>query len=269
MDNFIRIFYVTICMLAFGLLASCTHLRKDGPPSYNVDVSRIPDAVPKREPLAKYGNMSSYKVYGKRYYTLGTSRNYDKVGVASWYGTKFHAHKTSSGERYDMLSMTAAHKTLPLPTYVEVTNLKNNNKVIVKVNDRGPFSSNRIIDLSYVAAKKLGMIGRGTTKVRVRAIDPDAYNRPTLFASRSSKTPVQEANSEDMYLQVGAFKTRTNAEHMKHKLANMIATPIQIAAPTYRTKLYRVKVGPIKDVATFKHIAAWLNNQGIKSHVIS
>src|SRR3990167_8137983 len=151
-------------------LISCTHTRRgDGPPNYAVDVSRIPNAAPKPEPLAKYGNMHSYKVSGKRYYPMKSSHHFEQTGVASWYGTKFHERRTSSGEKYDMLGMTAAHKTLPLPTYVEVTNLKNHRRIIVKVNDRGPFASNRIIDLSYVAAKKLGIIGRGTTHVRVKA----------------------------------------------------------------------------------------------------
>lgn len=169
--------------LAF-LITGCAFMRhKDGPPNYYVDVSKIPNAVPKVEPPAKYGNLRTYTVFGKRYYTLKSSRGYRAVGTASWYGTQFHRLRTSSGEPYNMLGMTAAHKTLPLPTYVEVTNLKNHRKVIVKVNDRGPFSSNRIIDLSYVAAKKLGMLGHGTAKVEVKAIDPLTYHHPLLVAS--------------------------------------------------------------------------------------
>jgi rare lipoprotein A len=145
-----------IIILFVILLASCySRHRGDGPPGYDVDVSHIKNPVPRPEPLAKYGNMSSYKVLGKRYYTMKTCPAFEQTGIASWYGTKFHAKRTSSGERYDMLAMTAAHKTLPLPTYVEVTNLSNHRTIIVKVNDRGPFSSNRIIDLSYVAAKKI------------------------------------------------------------------------------------------------------------------
>ena len=115
--------------------------------------------------------MPIYCVFGRCYRTLKSSKHYDQRGWASWYGMKFHARHTSSGERYNVLGMTAAHKTLPLPTYVEVTNLRNRLKIIVKVNDRGPFEGNRLIDLSYVAAKKLGMLGQGTAPVRVRAID--------------------------------------------------------------------------------------------------
>src|SRR5438445_2321922 len=110
------------------LLSACSTTRKDGPPSYDVDISRIPDAVPKAEPKSKYGNLASYHVFGKKYNVMHSSKNYEEQGVASWYGTKFHAQRTSSGERYNMLAMTAAHKTLPLPTYVQVTNLKNGKK---------------------------------------------------------------------------------------------------------------------------------------------
>ena len=179
------------CLFLLTLvLCACTRNTPDGPPDFYVDETKIPNAVPKTEPLAKYGNMPFYYVNGKRYYVMKSSRHYQATGTASWYGTKFHAHRTSSGERYNMLGMTAAHKTLPLPTYLEVTNLRNNRQVIVKVNDRGPFSGNRLIDLSYVAAKKLGMIGHGTTLVHVRAIDvspkPSMPWHPTWYAKKRS-----------------------------------------------------------------------------------
>ena len=143
----------------------------DEAPPEPIDVSTIPNAVPKPEPLSRYGNPVSYVVAGKRYYTMPSSRGYSKRGIASWYGTKFHGQRTSSGEPYDLYAMTAAHRTLPLPTYVEVTNLRNNKSVIVKVNDRGPFHKDRLIDLSYAAAAKLGILGYGTGLVQVRAID--------------------------------------------------------------------------------------------------
>lgn len=169
-------------------LSGCTRNTPDGPPDFYVDETKIPNAVPKVEPLAKYGNMPFYYVAGKRYYVMKSSHHYQATGTASWYGTKFHAHRTSSGEPYNMLAMTGAHKTLPLPTYVEVTNLRNRRHVIVKVNDRGPFAGNRLIDLSYVAAKKLGMIGHGTTLVHIRAIDvgaiPSMPWHPTWYAKR-------------------------------------------------------------------------------------
>ena len=231
------------------LLASCSsHIsRRDGAPKYYVDESKVSNAVPKIEPLAKYGNMPWYNVFGKRYYTMKSSKNYEEIGVASWYGTMFHARRTSSGERYNMLAMTAAHKTLPLPTYVEVTNLKNHRQIIVKVNDRGPFESNRIIDLSYVAAKKLGMLGHGTATVRVRAIDPDTYGRhPQLLyiAAHQSRPPVKYAanikrsldavakasiintkSSHVVYLQVGAFRNRAHAEKLQRRLMALLEAP--------------------------------------------
>lgn len=211
------------------LLSSCAHIKRDGAPNFYVDETKIHDAVPKPEPLSKYGNMHSYRIGSHRYYVLKSSKNYDEVGTASWYGTLFHHHRTSSGERYNMLGMTAAHRFLPLPTYVRVTNLKNHRNVIVKVNDRGPFHSNRLIDVSYVAAKKLGMIGHGTATVRVQAIDPVQYQqdiflakqeahaadeldhlnmsthkkRPTLLATQDS-----QSQKNPIYIHSGKFKSR-------------------------------------------------------------
>ena len=150
-----------------------------------------PDAVPKVEPKARYGNMKSYVVYGKTYYPKQSSRGYVERGVASWYGTKFHGRKTSSGERYDMHQMTAAHKTLPLPTYALVKNLDNGRSAIVKVNDRGPFVGDRIIDLSYAAAKKLGVDKKGLAQVEVVSIDPRDHDgkvpKPFQVAAESQR----------------------------------------------------------------------------------
>lgn len=267
-------FIVCILMLAaLVLLNGCSSVsRKDGPPPFPVDVSKIPDAVPKKEALSKYGNYPSYVVFGRRYYTLKTSKNYEAQGVASWYGTKFHSLRTSSGERYNMLGMTAAHKTLPLPTYVQVTNLANNKQVIVKVNDRGPFESNRLIDLSYVAAKKLGITGRGTAYVDVKAIDPDAYYRhiltekPTILAhnthySRHHHHSVHDAKG--MYLQVGAFKNRVYAERLKNRLSKVVSSPIRVARIS--NHLYHVQIGPIRDVATATQISERLRSIGLSS----
>ena len=133
--------------------------------------------MPKVESKSKYGNPKSYVVFGKRYYVKDSAKGYVEQGIASWYGTKFHGRRTSSGETYDMYAMTAAHKTLPLPTYARVTNLENGRSVMVKVNDRGPFHQNRIIDLSYSAATRLGIVKTGTGRVEVEAIDPRNYVR--------------------------------------------------------------------------------------------
>jgi rare lipoprotein A len=171
--SFYRRIALGLLFVSVVTLNGCaTKHHKDGPPDYYVDETKIPNATPKVEPLSRIGNQPSYVVFGKRYYVMRSSKHYREQGIASWYGTQFHTHHTSNGERYNMLAMTAAHKTLPLPTYVQVTNLVNGRQIIVKVNDRGPFEANRLIDLSYVAAKKLGMLGHGTAKVDITAIDP-------------------------------------------------------------------------------------------------
>ena len=260
-------------VMVLALLASCSHTRKgDGPPRYDVDVSRIRNPVPKPEPLAKYGNMASYKVFGKRYYTLKSSKAFEQTGTASWYGTQFHEKRTSSGEKYDMLGMTAAHKSLPLPTYVEVTNLANHKRIIVKVNDRGPFSSNRIIDLSYVAAKKLGMLSRGTAKVRIKALNPYTYTEKAAKAvvNKIKRARPAFANNQSMrdtrrytYLQAGAFSNKSYAEKLKTQLASKLAYPVRIAYPKINGKLYRVQIGPIHDTASEQKIAKRLKSMGI------
>lgn len=249
-------------------LNGCSTVQhKDGPPDFSVDESRIPNAVPKKEPLSKYGNLDTYRVFGKSYHTMKSSKHYVARGTASWYGTQFHASRTSSGERYNMLAMTAAHKTLPLPTYVEVTNLANNRKIVVKVNDRGPFEGNRLIDLSYVAAKKLGMLGHGTAHVEVRALDPDTYykhiltEKPTLLAHNHTTH-----KSSNLYLQVGVFKNRQYAEHLKTRLTKVLPVPVQVAHTSHTSKgLFRVQVGPIKNVATENQISKHLKSIGLTS----
>jgi len=149
---------IFLAALTAFLLASCVGSKKeekepgDGPSSRNISAADVHEAVPKNEPLARYGNHSPYTVLGKTYTVMPSSKGYHERGIASWYGSKFHGRRTSSGEPYDMHLATAAHKSLPLPTYVEVTNLDNGRKMIVKVNDRGPFHEGRIIDLSYAAA---------------------------------------------------------------------------------------------------------------------
>lgn len=166
-------------------------------PPAGLDISKIPDAEPKVEPLARYGNPDNYMVFGRRYEVMRDSRGYVERGIASWYGPGFQSKPTSTMETYDMYGMTAAHKTLPLPTYAQVTNLQNGRRVIVRINDRGPFVDNRIIDLSYVAGVKLGIDGPGTGFVEVRAIDPvewarshDRRNNAVQTAAAVTVTPL-------------------------------------------------------------------------------
>jgi len=263
-----------ILLMLFALLSGCAQIsHKDGPPDFYVDETKVPDAVPQQEALSKYGNYHRYVVWGKVYHTLPTAKNYEERGIASWYGTKFHKHHTSSGERYDMLAMTAAHKTLPLPTYVQVTNLKNGRKVIVKVNDRGPFESNRLIDLSYVAAKKLGMLGHGTTYVDVKAIDPNQY---AMHMANPSVPMFADAHhfhrshhqKYPMYLQVGTFVSLNYAESVQHRLSKVIAPPVKVALQTHKhSHFYRVQIGPIKNMETANRINATLKSAGFEGKV--
>ena len=194
------------------------------------DLHKIPNAKPKHEPKSKYGNPKSYTVFKKSYDVLPSSKGYKARGKASWYGKKFHGYRTSNGETYDMYGMSAAHKTLPLPTYAKVTNLDNGKSVIVKINDRGPFHDDRIIDLSYAAAGKLGILGKGTGNVEVHAIDPKL------------KLPQQ-------YLQLGVFNQEKNAQDMVSQLKKVAKDhPITVRSKTKnKTKLFHVHIGPIKD----------------------
>lgn len=150
-------------------------MDSDAYPDLPPDVSNVPDAVPRVEPLSRSGNRPTYEVWGKTYHVLPNAEGYQKSGRASWYGEKFHGYATASGEIYDMYKMSAAHRSLPLPTYARVTNVDNGRSVIVKVNDRGPFHDDRLIDLSYAAAARLGILRNGTGSVRVEAIDPVAW----------------------------------------------------------------------------------------------
>lgn len=257
--------------LLLSLLSACGGgsfmEKRDSAPSTRPDVSQVPDAVPKIEPRSRYGNPDSYVVFGKRYYTMQSSEGYVERGIASWYGTKFHGKRTSSGEPYDMYKMTAAHKTLPLPTYVQVTNLNNGRKVIVKVNDRGPFHENRIIDLSYSAAIKLGIDAKGTGLVEVRAITPgtqQASYQQTNTVPEKSLAPVA------MYLQVGAFSQQARAEQIKLELQSKLSQPVMID-PMSRagTMLYRVRIGPLANVEQGDSLANSLVTMGFNdSHIV-
>jgi len=235
-----------------------------------VDVSSIPDAIPKVEPKSRYGNPKSYEVFGKRYYVMNDARGYIEQGIASWYGTKFHGKRTSSGETYDMYAMTAAHKTLPLPTYVEVMNLRNGRRVIVKVNDRGPFHENRIIDLSYTAAKKLDIIRNGTGLVEIRAIDPVNYagkRRDKGYAP--VRTVSTGSANQGFYIQVGSFSKLVNAEKLRKKLGVIGEHLVRISqAVVHGDTVYRVRIGPLTNIDTADAIVSQLPGLDILDHRI-
>ena len=206
----------------------------DGPPSEEASGAKdIPDAIPREEPRSRIGN-SPYTVFGKRYYPIHSALGYREVGEASWYGKKFHGRKTSSGETYDMYKMTAAHKTLPLPTYVQVRRIDTGDTVVVRVNDRGPFLKGRIIDLSYVAARKIGLVQLGKAAVEVTAI----------------KTIDQKSDLEQtgLFLEAARFRLPENAENLRERLLKSdIAAVNIIAEDVGKIVYYRVRVGPIND----------------------
>ena len=211
----------------------------DGPSTLDIKPEDVKDAVPWNEPLARYGNHSPYEVFGKTYRVMPSRSGYHERGTASWYGSKFHGRRTSSGQPYDMHLATAAHKTLPLPSYAEVTNLDNGKKVIVKINDRGPFKEGRIIDMSYGAALRLDMINTGTARVDVRVIESDRNSRPA--GSFAPETSVASDSIEETWLQAGAFGSRDSAQRLAGQLENSGIEPVSIMEGD---KLYRVWLGP-------------------------
>ncbi len=222
-----------------------------GPP----DINSVPDAVPKYEPRSKRGNPPFYSVLGKRYVLLPDSVGFVERGVASWYGPTFHGVATSIGESYDMYGMSAAHKTLPLPAYARVTNLKNGKSVVVRINDRGPFVANRIIDLSYTAAAKLDMLRDGTTLVEVRVVTPADTDK----LARTDELPPQT-----LYIQAGAFADETNAKRLaeRMKAAGMASAFVQ-TPPDGKPRIFRVRAGPVASTADFDRLANQLAKLGV------
>jgi rare lipoprotein A len=310
-----RAFAAPLALIVAAGLAACLSTPPQPTPRYTAPPESVtpppipgsvPNATPRIEPRARNGNPPFYDVFGKRYYVLSSSVGYWERGVASWYGPGFHKLRTSTGEPYDMYGMTAAHKTLPLPAYVRVTNLQNGRSVVVRVNDRGPFVGNRIIDLSYSAAAKLDMLRNGTAMVDVRTIDPSvpppvitaasgepapaatappgvvlAAVAPTAVAPNtvapntvaasaavpSAVTPPgpsAAAASPALFVQAGAFSDPANAERLAEKLrgrsyGKVFVREDQIAG----RRMYRVRIGPVPDVAEFDRVVAALERAGI------
>jgi len=252
------------------LLVACAAPRLgDGPPRTGSNVPReLPgNAIPRNEPKSRYGNGPYYRVMGETYQVMDSSHGYQERGVASWYGKKFHGRMTSSQEPYDMYAMTAAHKELPLPTYVRVRNLKNNRSIVVRVNDRGPFVDNRLIDLSYSAALKLDMVRDGTSLVEVTAISFDDPVPAATAPVVADATPVDS----NLFIQVGAFGDRDNAERRFRMLRNNGFRQAFVHKDTRQgPALYRVRIGPIAEVAQYDVLIGRLNDIGIsETHLIS
>lgn len=241
-----------------GLLFGCGGgLQRDGAPAGYPDLSHTPDAVPRSEPYSAH-NMRTYTVLGRTYHPLRSAQGYVQQGIASWYGSKFHGNKTANGERYNMYAMTAAHRTLPLPSYVQVRNLENGRTAVVRVNDRGPFHDNRIIDLSYAAASKLGMLGKGTALVEIRAIDP---RHPQQIIVQQPK-PLDHAPR--IYIQVGAFGNQDNARRLADRLTKELRRNIRIdSADSSKGQIHRVQVGPLASVEIADQVSASLKRMHI------
>src|SRR6056297_2496992 len=254
--------------LVLAVMAGCASPGGgDGAPARPPDVSDIPDAVPQAEPRSRRGNPPVYEVMGRRYYVMNDARGYRERGVASWYGTKFHGRLTSSGEPYDMYAMTAAHKTLPLPSYVRVTHRGNGRSVVVRVNDRGPFIGDRVIDLSYAAAVRLGMHNEGTAPVDVEIITP----RQALAPRDGMQVPGGAAPApEASWLQVGAFSSEENAARLQARLVEngidgVVLSPQQRA----RQRVYRVRIGPLTAIDEIERTLEQVRGLGIRDAHLS
>jgi rare lipoprotein A len=210
--------------------------------------------APRDEPRARNGNPAFYEVAGRRYVVLDSAAGYVEQGVASWYGPDFHGKRTSTGETYDMHAMTGAHPTLPLPTWVRVTNLENGRSVDVRLNDRGPFAKNRIIDLSRAAAERLGMIGSGTALVEVRSL------------AAGAPAPPAPAPASRFYAQAGAFAEEDNARRLAGRLRDAgVADVVVSEARLDGRRLFRVRVGPVGSVPEFDRLVERLRAAGVES----
>ena len=209
----------------------------------------------KPEPKSRYGNHSPYTVSGTTYYVAESNPNFEQTGTASWYGKKFHGHTTSNMEIFDMYKYTAAHRTLPLPSFVEVTNLDNNKKLIVRVNDRGPFKSKRIIDLSWAAAKALGYDKKGLANVHIKLVQPNHKPQTTQTAQ----------NTGLKYLQIGAFSQKDKALQVAKLISQSIILPVHVTNTLGAAPLFRVRLGPLADDENIIDIIQKINRAGFNS----
>ncbi|TAM98283.1 MAG: septal ring lytic transglycosylase RlpA family protein [Rhodanobacteraceae bacterium] len=238
------------------------HQRNDSTPDIaGIDFSKIPEPVPVAEPLSRYGNKSPYTVNGQTWRVLPSAAGYDERGIASYYGTKFNGYKTSDFETYDMYKFSAASKVLPLPSFARVTNLENGKSVIVRVNDRGPFLPNRVIDLSLAAAVRIGIWPKGTGLVEVQGIDPA---HPNAEPAPLTAVTAQTDRAPQLYVQVGAFADTGNAERLAARLRLLNLGAVRVVATNVGGRsLQRVQIGPLPDVDTVDRTTARLDALGL------
>jgi rare lipoprotein A len=248
-ENAARSATIVLVIGIWGCTATVRTVPSTTPPP---DVLSIPEPTPKPVTKSALGNPAFYDVLGKRYFVLPSSEGFVERGIASWYGPGFHKERTSTGERYDMYAMTAAHKTLPLPCYARVTNLRNGHSVVVYINDRGPFKEGRIVDLSYTAAAKLDMLRDGTAMVELRVVDADGSENQAREESTSSSP---------LFIQAGAFKDELNAQKLADRIRLMGVGTVFVRKDT--SALFRVRIGPLADVAGFDRIISQLQSIGI------
>ena len=248
--------WIVGCLLLVGL-GGCTGSeprpawQDDAAPAKAIAPAQVPDAVPRPDPILRAGNTSPYEVEGVEYTVLSTASGYREDGVASWYGTKFHGRKTSNGEEYDLYLPTAAHRRLPIPSYARVTNLHNGKSMIVRVNDRGPFHAERLIDLSYAAAVRLGFVNRGTAPVRVEALEIAGVDDRRNSAGRYR------------YLQLGAFASPAAADNLRAAVAEVVPVPVTVSPVKVPGKrLNRVRVGPLADGRQLSEVRQLLLTRG-------
>ena len=225
--------------------------RDRAPDIVRPGLATLPDPEVRVEPRSRYGNHTPYMVFGKTYHVMPEVREYEATGTASWYGQKFQGRPTSSGEPYDLFELTAAHRSLPLPTYLKVTNLANGRATVVRVNDRGPFHDDRIIDLSYAAAVKLGFADRGTAQVRLELLRPETVPPAPV---RPAPVPAEPAPT-GIFLQAGAFARRQGAEQLESELTALVGRGVHIDR-SGDDALFRVRVGPIEHMSEAARLQA-------------
>lgn len=241
---------------------------KDSGPEREVDTSHVPDAVPRHEVRTVAGNKNPYTVLGKTYYLLEDESSYKERGKASWYGKKFHGRRTSNGEIYDMYAMTAAHKTLPIPSYVRVTHVQSGKSVVVRVNDRGPFHSDRIIDLSYAAAQRIGILNAGTGLVDVEIVLPSDAPPVPLKAADTTVVPGSKL-PPNTHLQIGAFSSESSAKQFAAQVSGHLTYPVIIRRSQTGKPVYRVRVGPITDARDLQQVRHDVKKLNIpEAHVV-